>query len=163
MKFTMMTVARSLADYLAPRLPNVAFYEDPNQQGSVMPCAFLQQRYSNIKQQTGGRWLRTIGLDLTYLEDYDLADMQRRYQRAAETLDMVMETFPYSDGDGSATLLRTYGRDWKIDLDALHYKFELRVFVSRPEPSCPMERMELHQEVMYEAEKISPGGAVDER
>ena len=32
---------------------------------------FLQQRYSNLKLQTAGRWLRTIGLDLTYLEDYN--------------------------------------------------------------------------------------------
>lgn len=154
MKFTVMTVARSLADYLAPYLPGAAFYEDPSQQDSATPCAFLQQRYSNIKPQTGGRWLRTIGLDLTYLEDCNLPDLQQRYQRAAETLDMMMETFPYSDGDGAATLLRAYDRDWKIDLDALHYKFELRVFVSIPELFAPMERMELHQEVAYETEEV---------
>ena len=154
MNFTVMTVARSLADYLAPHLPGAAFYEDPSQQDSDMPCAFLQQRYSNIKPQTGGRWLRTIGLDLTYLEDYNLPDLQQRYQQAAEALDMVMETFPYSDDDGTTTLLRAYDRDWKIDLDALHYKFELRVFVSIPEPSAPMERMELNQEVVHEAEEV---------
>lgn len=163
MNFTVMTVARCLADYLAPHLPGTAFYEDPNQQGCETPCAFLQQRYSNIKPQTGGRWLRTIGLDLTYLENYNLPDLQQRYQQAAEALDLVMDVFPYSDGGSPATLLRTYDRDWKIDLDALHYKFELRVFVSRPEPSCPMERMELYQEVAYETEEIQPERAAGER
>ena len=81
--FTITTVARSLADYLAPVLPGVTFYEDPNQQASVMPCAFLQQRCAYLVLRTGGRWLRRIGLDLTYLEDYNLADLQRRYQQTA--------------------------------------------------------------------------------
>ena len=58
--------------------------------------------------------LRTIGLDLTYLEDYNLPNMQQLYEAAAEALDQVLETFPYSDG-GPSTLLRTYDREWKID------------------------------------------------
>ena len=119
MNFTITTVARSLADYLAPVLPGVTFYEDPNQQDSQTPCMFLQQRY---------------------LEDYNLADLQRRYQQTAEVLDLVMETFPYSDGE-DRTLLRTYDREWRIDADALHYKFELRAFVSLPEAFAPMERL----------------------
>ena len=105
MTFTMPALARSLADYLAPVLPGVTFYEDPNQQDSAMPCAFLQQRFSRMEKRTGGQWLRTIGLDLTYLEDYNLVDLQRRYQKAAEALDLVLETFPYTDGAAS-TLLR---------------------------------------------------------
>lgn len=146
MNFTITTMARSLAEYLAPYLPGVTFYEDPNQQGSDMPCAFLQQRFAYAELRTGGRWLRRIGLDLTYLEDYNLTDLQQRYQRAAEALDLVMETFPYSDGEDK-TLLRTYDREWRIDADALHYKFELQVFVSLPEAFTPMERMDYQEEV----------------
>lgn len=146
MNFTITTMARSLADYLAPVLPGVTFYEDPNQQDSVMPCAFLQQRFSFLELRTGGRWLRRIGLDLTYLEDYNLTDLQQRYQKAAEALDLVMETFPYTDGKAT-TLLRTYDREWRIDADALHYKFELQVFVSLPEAFNPMEQMDYHEEV----------------
>ncbi len=141
MTFTIQTVARSLADYLAPHLPGVAFYEDPNQQDSAMPCAFLQQRYAHMEKHTGGRWLRRIGLDLTYLEDYNLPDLQRRYQKAAEALDLVLETFPCSDGAAS-TLLRTYDREWRVDADALHYKFELRVTVSIPENAELMQAIE---------------------
>lgn len=146
MIFTVKNVARSLADYLALVLPGVFFYEDPNQQGSGMPCLFLQQRYSRTRLRQAGRWLRTVGLDLTYLEDYNLPNLQRLYETAAEALDDVLETFPYSDG-GASTLLRTYDREWAVDQDELHYKFELRVWVAHPEDCAKMQTMILRQEV----------------
>ena len=34
MNFSIMTVAKSLAGHLAPVLPGVTFYEDPNQQNT---------------------------------------------------------------------------------------------------------------------------------
>lgn len=147
MTFTVSTIAKSLAGYLAPVLPGVAMYEDPNQQGSQPPCMFLQTRYNRLKLEMGGYWLRTLGLDLTYLLDYNLSDLQRQYQAAAEALDRVMETFPYSDGSGEGrALLRTYDREWTVDLDAMHYKFELRERVTLPKPDVPkMQELELHQ------------------
>lgn len=162
MTFTVLTVAKSLAEYLAPAFPGAAFYEDPNQQGTKTPCFFLQQRYSRTAPHTGGRFLRRVGLDLTYLEDYSLPDLQQLYEAAAEKLDLMMETFPYLGGAASETpagqeagspspspaaLLRTYEREWQIDADALHYKFELRVWVSLPEAFCPMEEMALQSTV----------------
>ena len=142
MNFTISTIAKSLADYLAPSFPGVAFYEDPNQQDSKPPMMFLQQRYAHIEpRRNNGYYLRRIGLDLTYLVDYNLPNLQQLYQRAAETLDLRMETFPYSDGTDTA-LLRTHDREWRIDLDALHYKFELRVWVPSPAASVKMETMD---------------------
>ena len=142
MNFTISTIAKSLADYLAPSFPGVTFYEDPNQQDSKPPMMFLQQRYAHIEpRRNNGYYLRRIGLDLTYLVDYNLPDLQQQYQRAAEQLDLRMETVPYSDGTDAA-LLRTYDREWRIDLDALHYKFELRVWVTIPEDSVKMETMD---------------------
>lgn len=142
MNFTISTIAKSLADYLAPSFPGVAFYEDPNQQDSKPPMMFLQQRYAHIEpRRNNGYYLRRIGLDLTYLVDYNLPDLQQQYQRAAEQLDLRMETVPYSDGTDAA-LLRTYDREWRIDLDALHYKFELRVWVTIPEDGVKMETMD---------------------
>ena len=142
MNFTISTIAKSLADYLAPSFPGVPFYEDPNQQDSKPPMMFLQQRYAHIEpRRNNGYYLRRIGLDLTYLVDYNLPDLQQQYQQAAEQLDLRMETFPYSDGTDTA-LLRTYEREWRIDLDALHYKFELRVWVTIPEDSVKMETMD---------------------
>lgn len=147
MNLTVSTISKSLADYLAPILPGVAMYEDPNQQGSQPPCMFLQTRYNRLKLEMGGYWLRTLGLDLTYLLDYNLPDLQRQYQAAAEALDLVMETFPYSDGSSEEqALLRTYNREWTVDLDAMHYKFELRERVTLPKPDVPkMQELELHQ------------------
>lgn len=146
MNFTVSTIAASLAAYLSPLFPGVTFYENPNQQGTNPPCMFLQQRYSYMKRRTSGQWLRTIGLDLTYLEDYNLPNMQKLYQAAAETLEIAMDAFPYSDGTSTTTVL-TYDRDSRIDLDAMHYKFELRVIVELPETETPMQTMTYNEEV----------------
>ena len=149
MNFTISTIAKSLADYLAPSFPGVTFYEDPNQQDSKPPMMFLQQRYAHIEpRRNNGYYLRRIGLDLTYLVDYNLPDLQQQYQQAAEQLDLRMETFPYSDGTDTA-LLRTYEREWRIDLDALHYKFELRVWVTIPEDSVKMETKDYDERLKH--------------
>lgn len=141
MTFSLQNTAKSLADYLAPYFPGVTFYEDPNQQGSRPPMMCLQQRYARIALTPSGRYLRTVGLDLTYLADYNRPDLQRVYQQAAEVLDENLETLPYSDGENTG-LVRTYDRDWRIDLDALHYKFELRVFAAPEDTGTPMEDIE---------------------
>ena len=57
-----------------------------------------------------------------------------------------METFPYTDGADTGAL-RTYEREWRIDLDALHYKFEIRVIVHLPEPYTPMRTMDYKEDV----------------
>ena len=148
MNFTISTIAQSLAAYLAPSFPGVTFYENANQQGTDAPCMFLQQRYSYIKVKTANRFLRTIGLDLTYLEGYNLPNMQQLYQTAAEALDEVLEMFPYTDGTTEGTeLLRTYEREWRIDLDGMHYKFELQVWVDAPTTGTPMESMSYQEAV----------------
>ena len=151
MNFTVSTIAKSLADYLAPVLPGVTFYEDPNQQGSKPPMLFLQVRYDRKRLETGGFWMRTTGLDLTCLADYNLPNLQQLYQSAGEALDLVMETFPYSDGTNSGTvLLRTYDREWTVDLDAMHYKFELRERVSIPQEYVKMQTMDYNEDIKDE-------------
>lgn len=141
MNFTLSAIASSLAAYLAPSFPGVTFYEDPNQQGTTTPCFFLQQRDAEIAPQISDRYYRTIRLDLTYLVDYNLPDMQQQYSAAADQLDFLMETFPYSDGTETG-LVRTYNRVWRIDLDALHYNFDLQVRVTAPTTPIPMESIQ---------------------
>lgn len=149
MNFTIMTLAKSLADYLAPYFPGVAFYEDPNQQGTKCPCLFLQVRYNYLTRETGGYWLRRLGLDLTYLADYNLPNLQSLYQQAGEQLDLVMDSFPYSDGEESSRVF-THDREWRVDLDALHYQFELLERVTLPEDFNPIQTMDYRQEVLDE-------------
>ena len=154
MNLTVSTISKSLADYLAPSFPGVTFYEDPNQQDSKPPMMFLQTRTNRLELETGGYWRRILGVDLVYLLEYNLPNLQRLYQKAGETLDLLMETFPYSDGEtAGTTLLRTYDREWNIDLDELHYRFELRERVSIPEEYAKMQTMEYNEEILND-EKI---------
>lgn len=146
MTFATANLAASLAAYLAPYFPGVTFYPGPNQQGTEPPCMFLQQRYNYPDLQQDGRRRLRIGLDLAYLLDYNLPNMQLQYQEAADTLNVIMETFPYSDGADTA-LLRTYDKEARIDLDALHYKFEVRVWVSLPETPVMMQTMDYTEDV----------------
>lgn len=151
MNYTVETMADALAKYLQPLFPSVSFYEDPNQQGTKTPCMFLQQRYSNIKLETSGYYLRTIGLDLTCLENYHLPDLQKRYQKTAEILDLHMETFLYTDDTQTEPIqIRTYERQWRIDLDALHYQFEIRERVSIPKDTVKMQTIEKYHEEVVE-------------
>lgn len=150
MNFNLSTMAQSLATYLAPSFPGVAFYQDPNQQGTQAPCMFLQQRFSTTKKILG-RWEQEIGLDLTFLESYNLPNLQELYQNTAGILDPIMETFPYTDGTTEGTtLLRTYEREWRIDPDALHYTFTIKVLVSVPEDFNPMQTIEQYNEAVTE-------------
>lgn len=143
MNLTVSTIAKSLADYLAPSFPGVTFYEDPNQQDSKPPMMFLQARTTRLELETGGYWRRILGIDLVYLLEYNLPDLQQLYQAAGEQLDLLMEMFPYSDGTTEGTvLLRTYDREWNIDLDELHYRFEIRERVSIPETYPKMQTMD---------------------
>ena len=153
MTFSLGNISLSLADYLAPEFPGVHFYEDPNQQGTQIPCMFLQQRFATIKLRQGGRYFQTIGLDLTYLEDYNLPNLQRLYETAAGTLDGLMELIPYAADGSPPTLLRTYEREWRIDQDALHYKFELRLWLEENSAGQPKMENMIHHEQVVEKDK----------
>lgn len=149
MTFTMPALSRSLADYLAPSLPNVSFYADPNQQGTASRALFLRQTNARITSQVGGRFLRRLGLDLVYLEQLNSVDAETRLQAAADVLDQRMETFPYSSGEEKAVLLRTYERHWEIMDSTLHYKFDLQLWLTYQEDAALMMSIEeLNMEVV---------------
>lgn len=143
----MQGLTRSLADCLAPSLPGVTFYDDPNQQGTKLPAMFLQRTRANIDLKMGGRFLRRLGLDLVYLVDYNQVDMDDQYTRAADILDERLETFPYSDGEGGqSVLLRTHERSWSLQDDALHYKFDLKIWVTPKEDEVLMGAIQSYTE-----------------
>lgn len=147
MIFTMQAMAQSLADYLAPELPNVTFYDNPNQQGTRPPALFLRRTNARIAKKMGDRFLRTLGLDLVYLEEFNQVDMEDRCTAAADVLDEVLEMFPYtSEEDGEAALLRTYERKWDIIDGVLHYKFNLKIWVSREEDAVLMQSIQSYTE-----------------
>lgn len=145
---TISQIAYSLAEYLAQFFPDATFYEDPLQQNMTAPAMFLQTRSATIAKRMGTRFLWTLRLDLVYLLDYNLTDLQRKYQEAAEILDLELELFPYISTSGKSVLVRTYDRNWNIDLDELHYKFELRAWVSKSESYALMQSLKTNLEVI---------------
>ena len=149
MIFTMPALSRSLADYLSPELPGASFYADPNQQGTRSPALFLRQTFAKISPQPGGLLLRRLGLDLVYLDRFYTVREESRLQAAADVMDQMLETFPYSaEKEGAAVRLRTYDRRWDIADSALHYKFELRLRLTRVEDAALMQSIqELNMEV----------------
>lgn len=147
MTFTMQALTRSLADYLAPAMPGFTFYDNPNQQGTKTPAMFFQRTRAKITKRLGGRFLRQLGLDLVCLVEYDLPDMEDQYTAAADVLDERLDTFPYSSGEGGENvLLRTYERNWYIQDNALHYKFDLKLWVSRGEDYALMRSIQSYTE-----------------
>lgn len=149
MTFTMPALSRSLADYLAPSLPDVSFYADPNQQGTASRALFLRQTNARIAKHVGGRFLRRLGMDLVYLEQFNSVDAETRLQAAADVLDQRLETFPYSSGEEKPVLLRTYERNWEIADSTLHYKFDLQLWLTYEEDAALMMSIqELNMEVV---------------
>ena len=149
MIFTMPALARSLADYLAPQLPGASFYADPNQQGTKSPALFLRQTFAKISSQPGGLFLRKLGLDLVYLDRFYTVREETRLQAAADVMDQMLEVFPYSaEKGGPVDFIRTYDRHWEITDSTLHYKFELRLRLTRAEDTALMQSIqELNMEV----------------
>lgn len=142
MTFTVKTLAQSLADYLSPEFPGVTFFEDPNQQGTTVPAMFLQVRYTQKEDGLGGRVKRTLGLDLTYLEDYNLPNLSALYSAAEEKLALLLRNVPYTN-NGETALLHARNVEGNIDLDAAHEKFELVLFLEPEDDSVLMESMTL--------------------
>lgn len=142
MIFTIEALTRSLADYLAPELPGVTFYSSPSQQGS-QPAMFLRRTNARIAKKMGGRLLRTLGLDLVCTADFNQVDLDDQYVRIADILDQVMETFPYCSGEGTFLAhLRTCERRWEITDSTLHYKFNLKLWVSKLEDAILMQSIQ---------------------
>ena len=147
MTFTMQALSRSLADYLAPFLPGITFYDNPNQQGSQLPTLFIKRTKAKITKRTSGRFLRQLGLDLVCLEDPNQVDMDDRYTDVADVLDERLDAFPYRSGeDSTIAQLRTYERNWYIQDETLHYKFDLKLWVSEAEDSALMRSIQLYHE-----------------
>ena len=64
-------------------------------------------------------------------------------------MDQMLEIFPYAAEEGGpAVRLRTYDRHWDITDSTLHYKFELRLRLTRAEDAALMRSIQaLNMEV----------------
>lgn len=125
------TIIHALADFLKTRFPDSTIYSNPNQQNTKLPAWFINfVPDTGIKKEIGNRYVRTFHMDLAYLEEYNLPDLYDRYIRAAEIVDEHLEWFEIKHED-QAVLLKTHDRKWKVDLSSLHYRFKIKVHVSK--------------------------------
>jgi len=137
-----------LAGFLKQLFPGVSVYVNPNQQGTKTPSFFIQYMpHSGIRKQVAERYNRKLFIDLIYMDDYNLTDLYDRYLKVVETLDENIELLPITQ-NGTLYYLRTYERDWSVELSELHYKFylEFRASISRAddEQMLSIERLNLN-------------------
>lgn len=152
---TMSGLTSSLADMLAAAFPDAAIYANPNQQGTEVPCWFINYVPSNkLVRDVGRHFFREIMVDLVYELEYNRVDLFDRYLEAAEIVDDALVRLPYKFGDGSELPLQIKEREWKVSNDALHYQFKIkaRVIKERVDP-VKMQEIESLTETMKEGEQ----------
>ena len=106
-----------------------------------LPCFFLFLMPSEISGETGGRYLRDLGIDIVFVQQRNIQDGNRGMLSAAEYLDRALDCFPYTDGSGDTALIHTFERNWKTEDQVLHYQFHIRQRVSVPGESDYMREM----------------------
>jgi len=136
-EISLSLITSALADFLAYYFPGVPVYNNPNQQSTELPAWFINfMPGSEIKKQIGNRYLRSLRVDLVYLDEYNLPDLYDRYLSVAETLDEKLELFAY-DFEGKKYVMRTQDRNWRVSLADLHYEFNLNIRTSLSNPPNP--------------------------
>lgn len=149
MTFSLDAFVSSLASYLQPNFPGVAIYANPNQQGTKMPCFFVGLHFARVEHRIGGGQFKIYTGELSYLEAYNLPDLDDRYRAAVEKLDGLMELIPYSSGgEEEPQLLRTSGQEWQIELGSLRYSFELRIAEQRERQGPYVQNVDYREEVI---------------
>lgn len=136
-------INEALAGMLQKYFPQCDVYDNPNQQNTKLPAWFIQYvPDSSITKEINNRYIRTFEIDLVYLVEYNVPDLYDQYREAAETLDEVMGMFQYIY-ENNAFFIHTFNRNWRIDLDALHYRLKLKIRASLQQTDNPvMETIE---------------------
>jgi len=150
-------ITSALADFLVFNFPGAPVYNNPNQQKTDLPAWFINFiPGSSITGQVGNRYMRSLHIDLVYLEEYNLPDLYDRYLTVAERLDETLEYFIYSYNDVKY-LLHTCDRTWRVSLADLHYEFKMDIRVSLSKPPEPlMQTIEaLNQKIKIQIEGVN--------
>lgn len=137
-ELTMAALNEALAAAIRRALPQAAVYDSPSLQNTALPAVFLTYpEQSGPEEQVGGRYLRTVRVELEYLEDYGAEDAGARYLAAADALDLALTHIPYADG----LPLHTGERRWSVEQDRLRYRLTLKLRLSTPRTVVRMQRM----------------------
>lgn len=164
---TIPLITSAMADLLGAVFPEDlgSIYNNPRQGQGNLPAWYINYiPQSGPVKDMNTRYWRNFGIDLVYINDYNLPDLYDEYAAKAELLDQFAELFNYfytdSAGERKSVILRTYDRNWTIDLQALHYKFNLKIRANLDLDDAPFmqEIYELHEHVIEPEEWRIPDG-----
>lgn len=142
MNYTLSDVNQAIADAVVSAIPGVTVYDNPNQQDTKLPAAFINYRGEQpTKRGIDNRWTQTLKFDLCYLVDYNLPNMNDLYREAADSLADSLTELRYADGITFPTLKHS----WHIELDGLHYQFDVPVRMMKPYSPNYMQTMILEE------------------
>jgi len=140
--YTLSDVNQSIANAVVSAIPSVTVYDNPNQQDTKLPAVFVNYRGEQpTKRGIGNQWTQTLKFDLSYTVDYNLPNMNDLYRAAADALAYALTELQYADG----VKLRTLNHSWYIELDALHYQFDVPVRFMKPYSPKYMQTMTLEE------------------
>lgn len=142
MNYTPSNVNEAIAAATISAIPEVTIYDNPNQQDTKLPAVFINYRGEQpIKQGIDNRWTQTLKFDLCYLVEYNLPNMNDLYRAAADSLAYALTELQYADG----VKLPTRNHSWYVELDGLHYQFDVPVRLMKPYAPNYMQAMTLEE------------------
>ena len=130
-------VHRSLATVCAAIAPGSYIYDNPNQQGTKLPCWFIVHREPvSIDRENQRRAWLIYSIDLYYMLELNTPRLFDSYSTVADALDSALTYLPvYGTTD---TLIHVYDRSWELAMNCLKYSLTLRI---RCAPDLPLPSM----------------------
>lgn len=142
-EFTLTAVNEALSNVISSAIPGVTVYDNPNQENTAIPAVFLNYRgEQGIQKQIGNRWMRKLRYDVVYMAELNLPNLNDLYRSAAEALDYHLEEIPFGNEEICAI-----NRTWFVELDSLHYQFDIFARVSKPYAPTYMQSAEIKEEI----------------
>lgn len=163
---TVFLVQSVLEAFLRQETGVTNIYRNPNQQDNKLPCWHINFLPSSLSPSAvNNRYYRNLGLDLVYMQDFNEPQLYNDYLSMAETLDEKLELlgFAYtyqatedSEPETHYAYLRAVNADWNVALDAMHYRFEINLRVSKSFDQ-PVKMMVIEELNEYVKEVLSDG------
>lgn len=147
MIFSIPNLIGSIASQLDGKFPNIPVYADTNQQGTDYPCFFVFLMDPTIEDEIDTRRRRNIGVDIVYVQQRNMPDIDSNNAAMIEALDELFDTVEYfepvDEGETPEPVpLHCFENAAHITDDDLHYQFRIKVRVSREYTPTPMQEMD---------------------
>lgn len=141
MIYSIDNLIESIAAQLKSEYPALPVYDSYTLQGCKFPCFFVFLTPSSISDQIDRRDKRELNFDVVYVQERNAPNAYGTLYTVADTLDELLDTVTYTDGEESIPL-HTHERNYSIDDQELHYKFRIIARVSRPISPILMQTLE---------------------